>query len=795
MAKQQINYQIKGMTCAACSARIEKVLNRTEGVMEAKVNLATEKGVIDFDNTILTPKDIAKKIQDIGYDVVFDTITLDVKGMTCAACSARIEKVLSRTPGVLSAAVNLAMESATVNYNSSEITPKAIINKINGLGYSASERQESENSQDKRKQEKEKEIKKLTLLVIIGLALSIPLMSVMFFHMAGIHVPILFEGITQFLIATVVQVLLGSRFYKGAYHAVKSGALNMDCLVVLGTTSAYFYSTYNLFAGHHEYYFESSVMILALVLLGKLFEMKQKGKTSEAIEKLMTLQPKEAIVLRDGTETLIPIEDLVKGDLILVKPGEKIPVDGKITKGATSLDEAMITGESMPVEKTVDDPVIGGTINLSGSIWFEAEKVGSETVLSQIIQLVENAQMSKAPIQRIADKISGIFVPIVVGIALLTFIVIGLFLHNIPQGVKNAVAVLVIACPCALGLATPTAIMVGTGKGAENGILIKSGEHLELAHKINAMLFDKTGTITVGKPKVTDIVVNDPSVTKEELIRIAASIEKMSEHPLGQAIYQLAADHPEDLSAPDTFENISGHGVLASMGEDRFVIGSKRLMKEYQIPFTDRYDALEEEGKTVIYISKNQDLLGVMAIADTIKPSAKEAMDLLKEMGIELYMVTGDNQKTGEAIGQLAGIKHIYANVLPQDKSLKLEELKKQGYIVGMVGDGINDGPALAAAHIGIAMATGTDIAIESAPVLLMNDDLKSIPAMIRLSRQTMRIIKQNLFWAFIYNTIGIPIAALGFLNPMIAGAFMAFSSVSVVSNSLRLRRFDPKKF
>lgn len=566
----------------------------------------------------------------------------------------------------------------------------------------------------------------------------------------------------------------------------------MDVLIAMGTSAAYFYSLYNLLNGIHEYYFESSAVIITLILLGKTFEAVAKGKTSEAIKKLMGLQPKTARVVRDGQEMDIAIEKLEIGDIIVVRPGERVPVDGVIVEGHSSIDESMLTGESIPVDKTVGDQVVGATINKFGSFKFEAKKIGKDTVLAQIIKLVEEAQGSKAPVQRLADKISGIFVPVVVGIALVTVLGFSLIGNNFNTGLINAVAVLVIACPCALGLATPTAIMVGTGKAAENGILIKSGEHLERAHQMDTIIFDKTGTITKGEPEVTDILAFN-GIEEDEILRIAASVEKVSEHPLGQAIVKYAEDKDITLVDTDSFMSLSGKGLRAGFEGKDIYIGNRRLMKENNIDLTgfeNEMLRLEEEGNTAMLLSIDGVISGIIAVADKIKETSLEAIKELKAMDLDVYMITGDNERTAKAIAREVGIDNILADVLPENKAEVVEDLKSQGRHVGMVGDGINDAPALAAADVGFAIGTGTDVAMEAADITLMRGDLNGVVTAIRLSHRTMKTIKQNLFWAFFYNSVGIPFSALGFLNPMVAGAAMAFSSVSVVTNSLRLRRF-----
>ncbi|WP_434087769.1 heavy metal translocating P-type ATPase [Caloranaerobacter azorensis] len=712
---------------------------------------------------------------------------LKVEGMTCAACSARVEKALNKIDEVKNANVNLTMEKATIEIYDGAIEIAELIEVIERAGYKAFE----ENEKDEQNNEKrEKEIEHLKRLFIISAVLSVPLLSAMFFHMAGIQT-ILDNGYLQLALATLVQFIIGYRFYKGAYHSLKGGGANMDVLVALGTSAAYFYSLYNLISGVKEYYFEASAVIITLILLGKMLEAIAKGRTSEAIKKLMNLQAKTARVIRDGKELDIPVEQVVVGDIVVVRPGEKIPVDGIVIEGNSSVDESMLTGESIPVDKKEGDEVIGATINKHGTFKFKATKIGRDTVLSQIIKLVEEAQGSKAPIQRLADKVAGIFVPTVIGIAILTFAIWYFVEGDFTNALINAVAVLVIACPCALGLATPTAIMVGTGKGAENGILIKGGEYLERAHQIDTLIFDKTGTITKGEPEVTDIISFNKS--KEDILKFAAIAEKASEHPLGQAIVKKGEESGIKLTDSEKFNAIPGHGIFAVIEGKEVYLGNRKLMKDKNINIEDIEDEivnLESQGKTAMILSINGRAEGIIAVADTVKEHSREAIKQLKSMGIEVYMITGDNERTANAIAREVGIENVIAEVLPEHKAQEVQKLKAQGKKVGMVGDGINDAPALVKADIGFAIGTGTDVAIEAADITLMKGDLRDIVLAIRLSRRTMRTIKQNLFWAFFYNSIGIPLAALGFLNPMIAGAAMAFSSVSVVSNSLRLKRF-----
>lgn len=788
MAVKKVTIDVLGMTCAACSARVERAIKKLEGVIDSSVNLLAQNATVEFDKDKLSVDDIVKTIEKTGYEVPLTKKTLIVEGMTCAACSARVEKVLNRLEGIKRATVNLSTNKAIVEFPSGAVEDEDLIKAIEKAGYKAEI--EVERDGDREKELREKEIRSLKRSFIISAILSLPLFSAMFFHMAGID-NILSNGYFQLLLATPVQFIIGYRFYKGAYNSLRGGGANMDVLVAMGTSAAYFYSIYNLIVGVPEYYFEASAVIITLILLGKTFEAVAKGKTSEAIKKLMGLQPKTARVIKDGVEMDIPIEEVTIGDIIVVRPGERIPVDGIIVEGNSSVDESMITGESIPIDKTVGDEVIGATINKFGSFKFQASKVGKDTVLAQIVKLVEEAQGSKAPVQRLADKISGIFVPIVVAIAVITFLGFYLIKGDFNTGLINAVAVLVIACPCALGLATPTAIMVGTGKGAENGILIKSGEHLERAHKMDTIVLDKTGTITKGEPEVTDIITFN-GVDRDELLRIAASVEKVSEHPLGQAIVRKGEEELLIIKAPESFEAIPGKGLKARLEGKEVYIGNRKLMEEAGISIggAEELSRLETEGKTAMLVGIDGSISGIIAVADQIKDSSKKAIEELKNMGLEVYMITGDNQRTAKAIAEEVGIKNVLAEVLPENKAEVVEAIKAEGKLVGMVGDGINDAPALVAADVGFAIGTGTDVAMEAADITLMRGDLMSIVTAIRLSHRTMKTIKQNLFWAFFYNSIGIPFAALGFLNPMIAGGAMAFSSVSVVTNSLRLRKF-----
>jgi len=781
---------VTGMTCAACSTRVEKVLNKMDGV-EAQVNLTTEKASINYDPEVTTVDDITSKIEKIGYGVQTDRAEFDVFGMTCAACSSRIEKVLNKQEGIELATVNLANETATIEYNPGLIGESGVIDVIKRLGYDAKERANKEEKQS----QKDKQIKHMQIKLMISVILSAPLLVTMLDHLLGITVPnILMNPWFQFALATPVQFIIGWQFYVGAYKNLRTGSANMDVLVALGTSAAYFYSLYEAIKtiGDPTYmphlYFETSAILITLILFGKYLETNAKSKTTHAISKLLNLQAKEARVMRDGKEIMIPIEEVVLGDCLIVKPGEKIPVDGIVIKGSTSVDESMITGESIPIEKGIKSNVIGATINKNGTIEIEATRVGKDTALASIVQAVEDAQGSKAPIQRLADVISGYFVPIVVVIAILTFIIwITLVTPGeLEPALVASIAVLVIACPCALGLATPTSIMVGTGKAAENGILFKGGEHLERTHQLNTIVLDKTGTITKGKPEVTDFTGDD------EVLQLLASAEKSSEHPLAEAIVAHATEKNIELLEVEEFAAIPGHGIRAVISNKNILVGTRKLMNDHKIDIQDVEEhliTLEIEGKTAMIIAIDEKYSGIIAVADTVKETASEAIKQLKEDGLEVIMLTGDNERTANAIAKQVGIDRVIAQVLPEEKADKIKELKEQGKKVAMVGDGINDAPALAIADIGIAIGTGTEVAIEAADVTILGGELLLIPKAIKVSHATIKNIRQNLFWAFAYNSAGIPIAAIGLLAPWIAGAAMAFSSVSVVTNSLRLKR------
>ncbi|MEC2158987.1 heavy metal translocating P-type ATPase [Virgibacillus halodenitrificans] len=790
--KTQTSVGVTGMTCAACSSRIEKVLNKMDGV-EANVNLSTEKANVQYDPAKVKMGDITSRIEKLGYGVEMKKSDFHVRGMTCAACSSRIEKVLNKQEGIKQANVNLTTENASVEYNPAIYKEEDIIKQIQKLGYDAKVKV---NNQEK-KTEKGKQIKRMKVKLVISALLSLPLLLTMFDHLLGLSLPaILMNPWFQLVLAAPIQFIIGWQFYVGAYKNLRNRSANMDVLVALGTSAAFFYSLYEAFksgyiSGYEPHlYFETSAILITLILFGKYLETNAKSKTTTAISKLLNLQAKQARLIEEGTEKMIPIEEVRVGDVIRVKPGEKIPVDGIVLRGRTSVDESMITGESIPIEKDAQSAVIGATMNKNGSIDMEATKVGQDTALASIVKAVEDAQGSKAPIQRLADVISGYFVPIVVGIAILTFLAWFIFVDagNFESSLVAAIAVLVIACPCALGLATPTSIMVGTGKAAENGILFKGGEHLERTHQLNAIIFDKTGTITKGRPEVTDFTGT------HETLQLLASAENNSEHPLADAIVAYALEEEIHLEDPDEFRAVPGHGIEAQIGENNIIVGTRMLMINHQIDISnveDQVRAYEAAGKTAMFIAVNNHYSGLIAVADTVKETAKEAINQLVDQNIEVYMLTGDNTRTAEAIALQVGIKkeNVIAEVLPQEKSDKVKDIQLQGKKVAMVGDGINDAPALAIADIGIAIGTGTEVAIEAADVTILRGELLLIPKAIKLSHKTIKNIRQNLFWALAYNSAGIPIAAAGFLAPWVAGAAMAFSSVSVVSNSLRLKR------
>ncbi len=787
-----IQIPIDGMTCAACAARLEKNLNKLQGV-NASVNFANEKANIDYEESLTQPQAIIQSIKDSGFNVLPQTLQLKIDGMTCAACSGRVESALNKLPGV-TANVNQATEVAYITYTPGIVSLENLIEAVTDSGYHADKLNQA--NRDKENSQKQTIYQSDLRLFWFSAILTIPLMLQMLTMFSDDHSEWLPRWL-QWLLATPVQFWIGFRFYKGAWYALKGGAANMDVLIALGTSMAYLFSTVVTFYGLEQHvYFEASAAIITLVLLGKLMESRAKNKTSTAIEELIRLQPTIAHVQKENGEILdLDINNLSVNDIFIVRPGESLPVDGIVIEGDSTINEAMLTGESLPVTKRVGDNVYAATINQQGLLKCRATGVGSETQLAEIIRLIERAQGSKAPIQRIADKIAGIFVPIVMGISLLTLSLTWWLEGEFVLALINAVSVLVIACPCALGLATPTAIMVGTGRSAQMGVLVKNAAALEHAEKIQVLVVDKTGTLTMGKPVVTNIIPIGKT-DQTTLLQIATLIEQNSEHPLAKAILDQAIGINKLEQKITNFQAITGRGVKAEIDGIAYILGSPKFLGEYGVE-NDHIEIkkLQLEGKTLVGIAMQLDhryqSLGYFAIADQLRETSKQAIQRIQAMGIEVIMLTGDNAATATTIAKQAGIMQYRAEVLPQDKAAVVSEIKSQGKYTGMIGDGINDAPALAAADVSFAIAAGSDVAIEAADITLMRNDLMSVADAIALSRATLRKIRQNLFFAFIYNVLGIPLAAVGMLNPVIAGAAMAMSSVSVVSNSLLLKRWN----
>ncbi|MGB9940147.1 heavy metal translocating P-type ATPase [Methanosarcina sp.] len=819
---KEIMLGVSGMTCSACAANIERVLKKKAGVDSVVVNLELGRAKVDFDPSLISPKEIEEGIESIGYKVEKDTVTLSLEGMSCASCAANIEKVLNKTGGVISASVNFPLEKAVVEFDSARISVREIIAAVRGIGYGASVRAETVDYEDREQISREAEIRRqrnnLITAAVLGIPVAIGNMGMMFPFLSEFIPSFFFDPIVLFILSTLILIFPGRQFFVGTFKGFRHGVTDMDLLIAGGTGSAYLISVaatfFDLGPGYDTLYYDTVALLILFIVLGRYLEVRARGRTSEAIRKLMGLRAKTSRILVDGLEKEVPVEEVAVGDIVVVRPGEKIPVDGVVLEGSSAVDESMLTGESIPVEKGPDSTVIGATLNKTGTFNFRATKVGADTALAQIVRLVETAQTTKAPIQRVADVFAGNFIVAVHILTLLAFFFwffIGYWRYGVGESAAMGgispflfslligITILVISCPCAVGLATPAAIMVGTGRGAENGVLIKGGEALERAHKLDTIVFDKTGTLTEGTPKLTDLLAV-PGNEENQVLFIAATAEKGSEHPLGEAIVKGAEERGIGLGKAGNFRSIPGKGVEAYLEEKRILLGTRKLMEENGISFEElkpQMRAFEENGKTAMLVAFESEIIGLVAVADTLKENSREAVETLTKMGIEVAMITGDNAITAGAIAREVGISRVLAEVLPEDKANEVKKLQDEGKLVGMVGDGINDAPALIQSDVGIAMGAGTDVAMESAKIVLIRNDPRDVVVALKLSRLTINKIKQNLVWAFGYNTIGIPIAA-GILYPIfhrilitpeLAAAFMALSSVSVTTNSLLMKR------